>query len=112
MAEQSSLDPHTASVGFSYEAIGDYPDGDYNVGRSYYWYDPGRDQPAVDDYDFRRQHPEIDDREWQRLFYEAFDRGERDFERGFGQLLGGHATTGEGQTALSLGRIFGPLPPA
>ena len=112
MSESSSLDPYTAYVGFEFVPAGDYPDGDYCVGRNYYWYDPERKVPKIDDYDFRRQHLEIDDREWQRLVYEAFDRGERDFERGFGQLLGGHATTGEGQAALSLGRVFGPLPPA
>src|SRR5262249_25721940 len=103
MAKQSSLNPHTAYVGFTYEAFGKYPDGDYSIGRTYYWYDPEGVKPAVDDYDFRQQHPEIDDREWQRLFYEAFDRGEREFEREFLQSLGGHSTTLESDHALNIG---------
>jgi hypothetical protein len=111
MAREGELNPRTASVGFFYGADGDYPDGEYNVGRIYYWYDPEGRLPTVDASDFRAQHPEIDDTTWARLFYEAFDRGEIAFER---RLLSGSPAMFEnaaGQSAFGIGRLFGPKPP-
>jgi hypothetical protein len=101
---EQQLDPHTANVGFRYGAI---VLGHPCFGRIYYWYDPERRLPAVDDWDFRSQHPEISDLEWGRLFYEAFDRGETEFECGFGTAAD---TLVKGP--LSLGRMFGPRPPS
>ena len=77
--DASKLDPTTANVAFDYVCIGD-PEGEYNVGREYYWYDPKPREPAIKDYDFRRQRPEYDDREWDRLRGEAFKRGRAEIE--------------------------------
>jgi hypothetical protein len=74
MAE-SKLDPTTAGVFSDWVWIGNYPEGDWNVGRGYFWYDPTPREPAINDDDFRRQHPEYDDREWNRLLREALKRG-------------------------------------
>jgi hypothetical protein len=101
---EQQLDPRTAYVGFRW---GEIVPGDPCIGRIYYWYDPKRRLPAVDDWDFRRQHPEIADREWQQLFYEAFDRGETEFEHEFAA----GTNTPLAKAALSLGRMFGPRPP-
>jgi hypothetical protein len=73
------LNPATASVFFSYEAFGDYPGGEYCLGRTYYWYDPEGRLPAVRDQEFRPKHPEISHADWVQLFLEAFDRGETAF---------------------------------
>jgi hypothetical protein len=96
----SQLDPRKAWVGFSYEEV--IP-GYGCVGRTYYWYDPARRLPSVDDHEFRAEHPEIDDREWQRLFYEAFDRGETEFEQ--------HFIAEHGEPPIPVGRWFGPRLP-
>ena len=101
----SELDPRTASVMFSYEPIGDYPDGEWCTRRVYYWYDPEGRAASVEADEFRRRHPDVDDREWDRLFYEAFDRGETEFER---QLFECCPCAAE---MPSLGRLFGPRPP-
>jgi hypothetical protein len=101
----SSLDPRTAFVAFVHGDLGDQP-GEC-VGRIYYWYDPERRVPAVDDQDFRAQHPEIDDESWDILFYEAFNRGERAFTS---HLVREHPELVD-SPALSLGRLFGPTKP-
>jgi hypothetical protein len=79
MTNESSLDPRSANVGFCWGVIGDYPNGEYNIGRVYYWYDPDGASPTVEDWDLRQRHREISDADWKRLFTEAFDRGERRF---------------------------------
>jgi hypothetical protein len=107
---EQGLDPRTAYVTFYW---GEIVPGTECVGRIYYWYDREGRVPAINDWDFRPQHPEISDREWKRLFYEAFDRGETEFETGMvasGVLAGLSAEARD--SALSLGRIFGPRPPA
>jgi hypothetical protein len=85
--DASKLDPTTANVAFDYVCIGD-PEGEYNVGREYYWYDPKPREPAIKDYDFRRQRPEYDDREWDRLRGEAFKRGRAEKDPQWQSLLG------------------------
>jgi hypothetical protein len=101
-AEPPKLDPRTSNVSFSYEPIGNYPDGDYNIGRVYYWYDPNGSLPATDDEELRSQYPDLSEREWQQLFYEAFDRGQSEFE----------AKLAAKGIFDPVGRIFGPRPPA
>jgi hypothetical protein len=98
--ETPRLDPKTSNVSFSYEPIGDYPDGQYNIGRVYYWYDPSGLLPAVEDYELRSEYPELSAREWQRLFYEAFDRDQSEFE----------ATLAAKGLTDPVGRLFGPPP--
>jgi hypothetical protein len=101
-AEEPTLDPKTSNVSFSYEPFGDYPDGEYNVGRVYYWYDPNGNLPTAYDEELRSEYPELSDREWQQLFYEAFDRDQSEFEA---------KLAAEGVTD-PVGRLFGPRPPA
>ena len=107
----SAPNPTTAHVFFRYDTFGDYPHGEYNIGRVYYWFDPQGDTQAVDDHEFRERHPEISDTEWKRLFYEAFDRGETAFVN---NALAEDPTlldSEEGRLVWGLGRMFGPRPP-
>jgi hypothetical protein len=67
MTNQPQLDPRTANFTFRWDAFGDYPDGDYNIGRVYCWYDPNRILPAVDDHKLRSRYAHINDRMWRRL---------------------------------------------
>jgi hypothetical protein len=98
--EEPKLDPRTSNVAFNYEPFGDYPDGDYNIGRVYYWYDPNGSLPAVYDDELRSAYPELSDREWQQLFYEAFDRAQTEFE----------AELAAKGMIDAVGRLFGPRP--
>ena len=68
------LDPRTANVDFAWDDL-----GDGCIGRVYYWYDPNRELPAIEDWDFRAMHPKISDPEWRRLFSEAAERNDEDF---------------------------------
>jgi len=105
---KSDLDPRSANVNFHY---GEIVPGDGVYGRVYYWYDPDGRVPAIDEYEFRSQHPEISDREWERLFYDAFQRGEGEFEE---MMFGPQPELDDSakiQSASTLGRLFGPRPP-
>jgi hypothetical protein len=104
-AENQRLNPHTANVHYGYDCL--VGDGSC-VGRVYFWYDPAGLLPAIEDSDFRPQHPEITDSEWDRLFYEAFDRGQTEFE------MEVFATLPESElvrSVIDLGRRFGPRKP-
>jgi hypothetical protein len=110
--QHSLLDPSKANVGFSWAPIGDYPDGEYNVGRMYYWYDPAGIEQAISDHDFRPQHSEIEDREWRQLFNAAFDRGERQFLQSLKTERPELFESKDGMRTAFLGYIFGPCRPS
>jgi hypothetical protein len=99
-------------VTFRYEPIGDYPDGEYNIGRQYYWSDPAGLQPWIRDREFRLLHPEIAADDWQQLFAEAFDRGERTFLEALQQSEPGLFESEPGQRIAFLGYTFGPCWPS
>jgi hypothetical protein len=105
---KSELDPRYANVGFRYDEI---VPGYGCVGRVYYWYDPNLKLPAIDEHELRSQHPEIGDREWDRLFYEAFDRGEKEFVERALVADSELDSSPTGRQVLALGRLFGPRRP-
>jgi hypothetical protein len=111
MAREGELDPRTANVSFVWGVVVGDPDGEHNIGRIYYWYDPQGRLPAVDDSDFRVQHPEIGDTAWARLFYEAFDRGQTKFERKVLLKVPAMLEAVAGRSAFGIGRLFGPKAP-
>ncbi len=103
-----ALDLRSANVSFTYEPFGDYPDGEYYVGRDYYWYDPTGRLPSMNESVFRSQHPEIDDREWEELFYQAFDRGETAHVAKMTRQNPELYSTPQGRELLAMGRLYGP----
>jgi hypothetical protein len=107
----SHIDLTTAHVEFSYEPIGDYPDGDYNIGRRYYWFNPGDPESFAWDHDLRDEHPDVGDHEWQRLFYEAFVRGQKAYRDELLREQPDLADTEIGRGILMVGELFGPRPP-
>lgn len=112
MVNGSRLNPATACVGFRYEPIRDYPDGEYNIARAYSWYDPAGFEPAIDPVAFRRQHPEIADEDWGQPFTAAFDRGERRFLLRLKEDHPEIFDSAGGRRAACLGYMFGACRPS
>jgi hypothetical protein len=74
-SEGGQLDPRTGYADWCYGLI-DPPENGL-VGRTWYWFDPERRLPAVDDDDLRALYPEIDGPTWRRLLDDAIGRAFR-----------------------------------
>ena len=74
---------------------------------------PGREAAGGRDHDLREQHSEIPNDEWQRLFFDAFERGEKELiDSMLADNLQWHLESELLQSTLALGRMFGPRPPS